>query len=36
MAQQGKEDMLVQQAKMVLDFNWSGAYTKPGPHLYPH
>jgi hypothetical protein len=35
-AQQGKEDVLVQQAKMVLDFNWSGAYTKPGPHLYPH
>jgi len=27
---------LVQQAKMVLDFNWTGEYTKPGPRLYPH
>jgi hypothetical protein len=35
-AQQGKEDMLVQQAQMVLDFNWNGEYTMPGPHLYPH
>jgi glycogen debranching enzyme len=35
-AQQGKEDMLVQQAQMVLDFNWNGEYTQPGPHLYPH
>ena len=36
MAQQGKEDMLVQQARMVLDFNWTGEYTMPGPRLYPH
>ncbi|MEW6636492.1 MAG: trehalase family glycosidase [Actinomycetota bacterium] len=27
---------LVRQAKMVLDFNWTGEYTKPGPRLYPH
>jgi hypothetical protein len=20
----------------VLDFNWNGEYTQPGPHLYPH
>jgi hypothetical protein len=27
---------LVSEAKMVLDFNWTGQYTKPGPRLYPH
>ena len=27
---------LVQQAKMVLDFNWTGEYTMPDPRLYPH
>ncbi|WP_047865021.1 amylo-alpha-1,6-glucosidase [Rubrobacter aplysinae] len=27
---------LVQQARIVLDFNWAGAYTKPSPRLYPH
>src|SRR3712207_7493992 len=27
---------LIQQDKMVLDFNWTGQYTKPGPRLYPH
>ena len=32
---QATED-LTQQAKMVLDFNWTGEYTKPGPRLYPH
>lgn len=26
----------VKQAKMVLDFNWTGEYTRPGPRLYPH
>src|SRR5215218_2750864 len=36
MAQQGKDDMLVRQAKAVLDFNWTGEYTQPGPRLYPH
>ena len=36
MAQQDKEDMLIRQAKAVLDFNWTGEYTQPGPHLYPH
>jgi transposase len=30
------EDMLVRQAKAVLDFNWTGEYTMPGPKLYPH
>jgi hypothetical protein len=27
---------LISEAKMVLDFNWTGHYTKPGPRLYPH
>ena len=27
---------LIRHAKMVLDFNWAGDYTKPGPRLYPH
>jgi hypothetical protein len=36
MAQQGKDDMLVRQAKAVLDYNWTGEYTQPGPRLYPH
>src|SRR3712207_3173526 len=27
---------LIQQAKLVLDFNWTGEYTMPGPRLYPH
>jgi hypothetical protein len=30
------EDMLVRQAQAVLDFNWTGEYTMPGPKLYPH
>ena len=30
------DERLVQQAKLVLDFNWNGEYTEPGPHLYPH
>jgi mannosylglycerate hydrolase len=36
MAQLQKDDMLVRQAKAVLDFNWTGEYTMPGPRLYPH
>ena len=28
--------MLVRQARAVLDFNWTGEYTMPGPRLYPH
>jgi hypothetical protein len=36
MAWQSKDDMLIHQAKMVLDFNWMGEYTMPGPRLYPH
>jgi Trehalase len=27
---------LVGEAKMVLDYNWTGEYTRPGPRLYPH
>lgn len=29
-------DTLIHQAKMVLDSNWTGEYTRPGPRLYPH
>src|SRR4051812_41744274 len=36
MDQQSKDEMLVHQAKAVLDFNWTGEYTQPGPRLYPH
>jgi hypothetical protein len=36
MAQQAKDDMLLRQAKTVLNFNWVGEYTMPGPRLYPH
>ena len=35
-AQQMNEEMLVRQARAVLDFNWTGEYTMPGPRLYPH
>jgi len=30
-AQRMNEDMLVRQARAVLDFNWTGEYTMPGP-----
>jgi hypothetical protein len=36
MARPDNDDMLVRQAKAVLDFNWTGEYTMPGPRLYPH
>ena len=36
MTQQSRDDTLVRQAKIVLDFNWTGDYTKPGSRLYPH
>ena len=36
MAQPDKDGMLVRQAKAVLDFNWTGEYTMPGPRLSPH
>ena len=36
MAHRSKDDMLVHQARAVLDFNWTGEYTMPGPRLYPH
>ena len=36
MAERMNEDMLVRQARAVLDFNWTGEYTMPGPRLYPH
>lgn len=29
-------EMIIRQAKAVLDFNWAGEYTMPGPRLYPH
>ena len=29
-------DLLARRAKTVLDFNWTGQYTRPGPRLYPH
>lgn len=31
-----RERALIEQARLVLDFNWAGGYTKPGPRLYPH
>jgi glycogen debranching enzyme len=31
-----RSDRLIQQARIVLDFNWTGEYTKPSPRLYPH
>src|SRR5918996_3202100 len=33
---QKADEQLVQQSQMVLDFNWNGEYTQPGPRLYPH
>src|SRR5215204_5731365 len=27
---------LISEAKLVLAFNWTGEYTKPGPRIYPH
>ncbi len=36
MVQQARLDTLIRQAKAVLDFNWTGQYTQPGPRLYPH
>ena len=36
MARRTEDEMLVHQARAVLDFNWTGRYTQPGPHLYPH
>ena len=27
---------VINLAKTVLDFNWTGHYTQPGPRLYPH
>ena len=32
----GDNDSLARQAKRVLDFNWTGEYTRPSPRLYPH
>lgn len=29
-------DTMIRLAKTILDFNWTGEYTKPGPRLYPH
>src|SRR5919112_3504022 len=30
------EEALIRQAKAVLEFNWTGEHTQPGPRLYPH
>ena len=32
----GDNDSLIQRAKTILDFNWTGEYTRPSPRLYPH
>lgn len=29
-------ERLVYHAQKVLEFNWTGKYTQPGPRLYPH
>ncbi|MGH3144723.1 MAG: amylo-alpha-1,6-glucosidase [Rubrobacter sp.] len=31
-----EDKALVEQAKAILDLNWTGEYTQPGPRLYPH
>jgi hypothetical protein len=31
-----ENEALVEQAKAILDLNWTGEYTQPGPRLYPH
>ena len=33
---QNDSTTFIRLAKMVLDFNWTGRYTQPGPRLYPH
>ncbi len=33
---QRDRDRLVRHARAVLDYNWTGEYTQPGPRLYPH
>jgi mannosylglycerate hydrolase len=30
------ESPVIRLAKTILDFNWTGGYTRPGPRLYPH
>jgi hypothetical protein len=30
------QEALIRKAKAVLEFNWTGEYTQPGPRLYPH
>jgi hypothetical protein len=30
------QDALIRLAKTILEFNWAGGYTRPGPRLYPH
>lgn len=29
-------ERLIYHARKILEFNWTGQYTKPGPRLYPH
>lgn len=31
-----ENEALVEQAQAILDLNWTGEYTQPGPRLYPH
>jgi hypothetical protein len=31
-----QDDPPIRLAKTILDFNWTGEYTRPGPRLYPH
>jgi hypothetical protein len=30
------QNTLIRLAKTILEFNWAGGYTRPGPRLYPH
>ncbi len=31
-----EEQSLLEEAKAVLEGNWTGTFTMPTPHLYPH
>jgi hypothetical protein len=30
------QETLIWLAETILEFNWAGGYTRPGPRLYPH
>lgn len=36
MTSEKKRKISIEQARKILDFNWTGSYTQPGPRLYPH